>query len=246
MLSAQTAAVITGGGGVRRRRFAGFSAFAGLAGTVSSPNGLVDVATLQRALNAAYSPSGTVLDIDGVIGTQTRARIVEFKQQIGYPANSTVDVVLLTALGVTAGGLPGATVTGSVQPLQQGYFDINDRWVPATGIGNGELGTGGYGPGVANLGEQGSNSPIYDALTLKGLRDLLTTEGVAAAKASAQNLMNVANATKETTNAALKFLADNGDLIAKGALALGVSYAVMTAIGIGGGGLLLIMLLKKR
>lgn len=217
MLAQQTAAVITGGGGLQRRRgrALGFSAFGDWANVSGSASGTVDIAALQRALNESYSGSGTLLVVDGIMGPKTRARIAEFKSLLGYPATDTVDQVLLTALpsigwNATSGaGGNGDQATAAEAALWAATFGLLGK--PPTQIAR------------ANA----------DGIKL----------GIEAAKALVKS---TGNASAETVKAALQLLADNGDWIAKAAVALGVSYAVATAIVIGGAATVLIVFLKKK
>lgn len=100
---------------------------------------------------------------------------------------------------------------------------------------------------------------IKDAGTYKqtapGFWDNLASQlnafsGAAAGVAGvAMTAMDAAKAAADSGGAAalaaLKFLADNGNLFAKVALALGVSLVMAEVLAIGAGGLLLILLLKK-
>lgn len=92
----------------------------------------------------------------------------------------------------------------------------------------------------------GAGQAVIDALTLQGLRDAVSSVGQTAAKNLASNIVSDVNAVTSAKNAALQFLADNGNLFAKVAIGLGVSYSLATALMLGGGGLLLIMLLSGK
>lgn len=207
----------------RRRGPVGFSAMGELV-YVDDAGGSADVAAIQTALNASYSPSGTVLSVDGILGPKTLARIAEFKSGLGYPATSNVDLMLLTALGVSAsadgGSFPGAT-TGIDHPGTTDTSVSTDWW-----------------------------TAIYDALTLKGLSKVITpSQSTQQAVIDAATLKVWRDAAKTGSAAALKSLSDNGDLLAKLAIGLGVGYSTALAIALGGGGIIVLMFLmggKRR
>lgn len=79
-----------------------YKAFGALGQVTSS------VSALQAALNSAYSPSGTVLAVDGVFGSRTRARLIEYQAFIGLTPNGDKnDYATLVSLGLPAGGIEG-------------------------------------------------------------------------------------------------------------------------------------------
>jgi len=249
MLAAQTA-LATRGAGVRRGRGGralGFSAFGDV--ITGGLGGVIDVAVLQRALNAAYSPSGTVLAVDGVMGSKTRARIAEFKQFLGFPASSTVDEVLITALGLRASASGPGSVGAGVRVTAgsgDGYYDERGVWRGgATEIGT-DVGTD-YPGNTDSTSTAGDNLLYALSLGLLGKPPKALTDATQAA--SAATLAAAREAVKvggDAAKGALQLLADNGDWIAKAAVALGVSYAIATAIVFGGGALALIVFLKRK
>jgi peptidoglycan hydrolase-like protein with peptidoglycan-binding domain len=92
-----------------RGGYTGLGDFATVGGTL----GQIDVAALQRALNAKYPYAATPLVVDGKLGPKTRARIQEFKVFLGYfPADSVIDTFLITALGLST---VNPAVIGAVQ-----------------------------------------------------------------------------------------------------------------------------------
>lgn len=199
------------------------------------------ISAVQSSLNNAYSPSGTRLTVDGVWGSKSIARMVEYQRFLGIPANGRVDD---NAANVSL-GLPGSSSGSGAIDLGQGSGGGTNLLTDVT------AGVGGGGGAPESSGLQS----LFDILTLKGVRDATSTVTQAAidqAKVTGiwtnETAKAAAKAGGNAAAGALKWLSDNGDLFAKIALGLGVGYSAAVALALGGGGLLLIFLFtgKKR
>lgn len=103
----------------------------------------MDVAVLQRALNAFSDPSWEKLVVDGVMGPKTRARIDDVRRRLGFSRGAYVDTNFLQVLGIAGGA--GA--------------------VASSGIGTSGTAAGsGLGPGsVANTGTSSAAAAVSSA-----------------------------------------------------------------------------------
>lgn len=209
----------------RGRVFAGLqSGFRGL-GELS--NSLVytasDIRQIQEALNRNPSKLPPLV-VDGIIGSKTLARIHEFQSQIGYAQQDTLQPPLLAVLGLTTNyGDPYWQPTAVTVGGQAGTPSDDLSWSEWLGSIFGVSPASAVGAGVGAIASA-------------------TQQEIDQAK---QIVNSAANSGSQAVKDSLKFLADHGDLFAKFALAVGVSYGVAQAIAIGGGGFILIMLLKK-
>ncbi len=164
-----------------------------------------------------------------------------------------------------------AIVQGSFRGFGDTPCDPNDPLVSCAPTAGGSAGaqTGASGSGSASVqtGGTGTGTGAAQANTGNSVSDILsailhpidTGEAIGAAGAAAAgaataqvttDAITVAKATAKAGGAAgaaaVRFLAANGDLFAKLALALGVSYTVATMVIFGGGAVLAITLLSKK
>lgn len=199
-----------------------------------------DSATLvvQAALNR-FPSSLPKLATDGELGSKTSARLSEFQQMYGLPVTGQPDNLTLQALGIGSGSasdLLGQGAGGGSNPL-------------TIGLTAGAGGSG--GPGAPDSSSDSSQS-FWDIITLKGLRDAaapVTQAAIEQAKVTgiwtSETALAAAKAGGDGAAAALKFLGDNGSLIAKLALSLGVGYGTALAISIGGAGAVVLLLMSS-
>lgn len=191
-----------------------------------------NVAIVQAALN--YFLPSSPLVVDGHFGPATQARLREFQQLFGLPVTGQADPLTLQVLGIS----------GAVSPTSSG----TGPWADVTaGVSGDEL---------PDANSESTWGLIWDALTLQGapqaarnISQAINTAGTAAlapGQWTFETAKAAANAGGAAAQAAMKWLADNGDLLAKLALALGVGYGTALAIAFGGSAIVLILFLKKN
>ena len=229
MLAAQTAIVVNATRGRNYRRGpVGFSPFGSL-GALD----INEIAALQQSLNQFQPTALPPLVVDGIVGPKTRAKIREFQSNHGLPVTGNFDSLTMQALGFQSSGITTGAGGSGNDPTQQAIADLMR----------------GVGQQVGTMPQRSVWQQIWDALTLKGIgqaaqnaEDVILAPGVW----TVETAKAAANEATATGRDAMRWLASNGDLIAKGALGIGVAYSTMIALGVAGGGLLLVLLLKKR